>query len=85
MAQLACAAELRRFLHERFYGHHRVVRMSEQARRVLDALFATYLAEPRQLPPEHLSRFDAEGLHTVVCDDLASLTDRPALEMYHGL
>jgi dGTPase len=61
------------------YRHYRVARMSEKAYRFLRELFEAYIREPRQLPPEIQTKIEARGLHRVVADYLAGMTDRYAL------
>jgi dGTPase len=76
--------ELKDFLYERLYRHWRVVRMAAKARRVLEALFAAYTQEPAQLPDSVRARLtaSAEPLERTVCDYIAGMTDRFALEEY---
>jgi len=50
-------AGLERFLHERVYTHHRVLRMTANGKRVLEALFAEYVRSPQLLPEKHLRRW----------------------------
>lgn len=50
-------AGLERFLHERVYKHHQVLRMTAIGRRVLQALFAEYVRCPELLPEKHLRRW----------------------------
>ena len=57
--------------------------MSAKARRVIESLFATYREDPDQLPPNTL-RPDAD-VFRALCDYLASLTDREALEEHRRL
>lgn len=75
--------ELRRLLSECVYRNHRVYRMSVKARRLVDALFHSYVEFPKQLPPGVLN--EERGLHRSVCDYLAGMTDREALEEYRRL
>jgi len=79
--------ELKRFLFEHFYRHFRVVRMAVKAERVLSNLFRAYIDEPRQLPKEAQRRAvdGAAGLHRSVCDYLAGMTDRYAIQEYRRL
>ena len=79
--------ELKRFLFEHFYRHFRVVRMAVKAERMLSNLFRAYIDEPRQLPKETQRRAidGAEGLHRTVCDYLAGMTDRYAIQEYRRL
>ena len=50
-------AELERFLRERVYRHHRVLRMTANGKRILQALFAEYVESPELLPERHLRRW----------------------------
>jgi dGTPase len=79
--------ELKRFLHERLYTHHRVTRMTQKADRIMTALFEVYMHEPRQLPPHVLRRAseDGETVPRVIADYIAGMTDRFALEEYKKL
>ncbi|HEY88273.1 MAG TPA: deoxyguanosinetriphosphate triphosphohydrolase [Thermoflexia bacterium] len=74
--------ELRKFLYENMYYHPHVMRMQAKAGRVLAALFAAYVKEPRQLPREEQAKLAARSLERVVCDYIAGMTDRFALQEY---
>lgn len=50
-------AGLERFLHERVYKNHLVLRMTANGKRVLEALFAEYVRSPQLLPEKHLRRW----------------------------
>ncbi|MBI3091632.1 MAG: deoxyguanosinetriphosphate triphosphohydrolase [Candidatus Tectomicrobia bacterium] len=76
---------LKEFLYRNMYQHFRVVRMGEKAGRILRQLFEAYIANPEQLPPNIKQRLEEDALHTVVCDYLAGMTDRYALEEYKKL
>src|SRR4051812_14060739 len=45
--------ELKKFLNEHVYQHHKVQRMTSKARRVITQLFEAFLADEKLLPPEH--------------------------------
>ena len=79
--------ELRQFLMQHFYRHYRVMRMTQKARRLLRDLFHAYITEPSQLPRKTLARVkeEPEGLYRVVCDYIAGMTDRYALDEYRKL
>jgi dGTPase len=79
--------ELKTFLYERLYRHWRVMRMAAKARRVLQALFETYTGDPAQLPDSVQQRLtrSPDPLPRIVCDYLAGMTDRFALEEYARL
>lgn len=78
----AANRELKRFLLANFYRHYRVIRMASKAQRVLTNLFTAYLQEPLQMPAITQAKIDDEpgGLHRVICDYIAGMTDRYALE-----
>ena len=81
-------AELRAFLHARMYRHFRVNRTRSQARRILQQMFQLFMAEPDVLPPDthdaQLGR-DEHGRARVVCDYVAGMTDRFAIEEHRRL
>lgn len=76
---------LKHFLYEHLYKHYRVIRMAEKAQRILQALFESYIRNPQQLPPHIAQHLEHEELHRVVCDYLAGMTDRFALDEYKKL
>ena len=71
---------LKNFLYTRMYRHTRVIRMQTKADRLLSELFAAYVAEPGQLPRSAQQRIEGDGLHRAVCDYIAGMTDRFALD-----
>ncbi|MEK6727905.1 MAG: deoxyguanosinetriphosphate triphosphohydrolase [Candidatus Omnitrophota bacterium] len=76
---------LRAFLMERLYHHYRVIRMSTKAKRFILELFKVYIEKPKQLPPETQKRIAADGVMRAVCDYIAGMTDRYALDEYKKL
>ena len=84
-------SRLREFLHARMYRHYKVNRNRSQARRILKALFELYMSEADTLPPEWYARFEAKGGDgslggaRVVCDYIAGMTDRFAIEEHRRL
>ena len=77
--------QLKTFLYTKLYRHHRVVRMAVKAERVVGQLFDTYLKEPEQLPPTVITAANGRGLHRAICDYIAGMTDRFALEEWQRL
>ena len=73
---------MREFLVKNLYRHYRVVRMSSKAYRFIESLFSTYLEQTEQLPPTTQSRLKKEEKHRVICDYIAGMTDRYALDEY---
>lgn len=79
---------LKQFLSERMYHHYKVNRMMSQARRILAELFDLFLNEPGTLPTEWRAQCDEPLSPTsarVVCDFIAGMTDRFALEEHKRL
>jgi dGTPase len=78
-------AALKSFLFKNLYRHYRVVRMAEKAKRVVRELFLAYTDNPGQLPPHVAARIAEDGLHRLVCDYVAGMTDRFALDEHRKL
>jgi dGTPase len=75
--------QLRAFLFQRMYRHWRVNRTSQKCKRALQVLFQLLHGEPRQLPPWWQAKAGDAGsaaAAAAVCDYLAGMTDRYALE-----
>jgi dGTPase len=77
--------QLKDFLLERLYRHYRVMRMQVKAQRLIRELFEAYLSEPRQLPLEIQTRFGQEKPERVICDYIAGMTDRFAIQEHREL
>ena len=79
---------LRRFLYERMYRHYRVNRTRSQARRILAEMFQLFMAEPEVMPTEWGVLAATEDPHKrarAVCDYIAGMTDRYAIEEHRKL
>ncbi len=76
---------LEAYLHEHLYRHPRIERMKDKARRVLEALFERYLANPRLLSDDTRRRIVVDGLERTIADYVAGMTDRYATEEYRRL
>ena len=81
----AAVQELKEFLYTHMYRHYRVVRMGDKAGRILRDLFHSFVGEPRQLPPRYYAQIERDGVHRVVCDYIAGMTDRFALDEHRKL
>jgi dGTPase len=73
---------LRDFLFKNFYQNYRVIRMADKASRFIKDLFAVYLSKPNILPPAYHNKIKNEDIHRVICDYIAGMTDRYALDEY---
>lgn len=74
-------SQLKKFLFANLYRHWRVERMSDKAGRVLKALFNAYRDNPRIIPGDFKNRYvNDESTERIICDYLAGMTDRFALD-----
>ena len=78
-------SELKAFLFTNMYRNWRVMRMADKAGRILRDLFGSYVSEPLQLPPQYQARFEADGKYRVICDYIAGMTDRFAVDEHRRL
>ena len=59
--------------------------MAVKADRILSELFALYLDEPAILPKHVLLNVDDKEIKRVICDYIAGMTDRYAIDEYKKL
>jgi dGTPase len=77
--------ELKDFLYTKLYRHYRVARMQVKAERTISELFTAYKNEPSTLP-DNIQRFiEKRGLERTICDYIAGMTDRYAIEEHQKL
>ena len=76
---------LKDYLMENFYRHYRVSRMAAKAEQVLTGLFTAFMKNPRTLPKSVRAKFTLRPPARVVCDYVAGMTDRFALQEYQRL
>jgi dGTPase len=77
--------QLKDFLYTNLYRHYRVVRMAVKAERIISDLFNAYLQEPAILPKHVQGWIDERGPERTVCDYIAGMTDRFAVEEHQKL
>lgn len=74
---------IKSFLFKHMYRHYKVNRMTSKARRVVTELFQFFHAEPTCLPNVWYAQTDGKETQRtaeVICDFIAGMTDRFALE-----
>ena len=86
----ASSQALKRFLFENLYRHPRVMASMEQARGIVQELFAAYVAAPGEMQAGHAARAracagDNGRLRRVVADYIAGMTDRYAAREHERL
>jgi dGTPase len=77
--------ELKQFLLENLYHHYKVERMRVKAERYISSLFQTYSGYPTLLPAKYVKKMELFGRERVICDYVAGMTDRFALDEYKRL
>jgi dGTPase len=79
---------VRDFLFGRMYRHWRVNRTTQKSKRVVQVLFSLLHGGPDMLPPPWRERAGVAGsaqCAAAVCDYIAGMTDRFALEEHRRL
>ncbi len=76
---------LKDFLFKNLYRHYRVQRMAVKAENLLSDIFHAYQNEPTILPQHVQCLIPEQGLERTICDYIAGMTDRFAIEEYQKL
>ena len=79
---------LQKILEKRLYQHYRVIRMTEKAKRIINELFDVYMQKPEQLPYAIYTRghrYSTNQKYTAICNYIASMTDRFAIDEHKKL
>lgn len=79
---------LQQLLNEKLYHHWRVERMTTKAMRIIRSLFDVYLKNPKQLPYDVYARhkkYSTAQKYAIICNYIASMTDRFALDEHKKL
>jgi dGTPase len=77
--------QIKDFLYTKLYRHHRVIRMAVKAERIITNLFTAYQFEPAILPHHVQDFIETRGLERTICDYIAGMTDRFALQEHNKL
>ncbi|MEJ2747982.1 MAG: deoxyguanosinetriphosphate triphosphohydrolase [Anaerolineae bacterium] len=77
--------QLKQFLFQHMYRHHRLMRMQTKAERFITEIFQAYLKEPKMLPEKTQKQLGESPLPRVITDYIAGMTDRYALQEWQKL
>lgn len=77
--------QLKDFLYNKLYKHHRVIRMQVKAEGIICDLFTAYEKDPLMLPDHIYSGIESIGLKRAICDYIAGMTDRFAIDEHQKL
>ena len=76
---------LKRFLFQNLYTHPKVAHMNKLAVRIVQELFAKYMQNPELLNLTTQAKAQHTPLQRVICDYIAGMTDRFAMEEHKRL
>ena len=79
------AKELKSFLFQNLYRHQRVAGMSATSKRVVKELFEAYSSKPTLMPLSFQEKIPEYSKERIICDYIAGMTDRFALEEHRKL
>ena len=72
--------EVRVFLRTNLYNHPKLLKSLQEARATIEILFREYQANPGLMPQKYRGLAESDGLERAICDYIAGMTDRYALE-----
>ncbi|UCE17060.1 MAG: deoxyguanosinetriphosphate triphosphohydrolase [Gemmatimonadota bacterium] len=76
---------LSEYIKKTVFSHSVVLMMLHKARKILRELFNTFAEHAELLPEELQERSKTENIYRIVCDYIAGMTDRYAMDMYDML
>jgi len=79
--------QMKRYLFQNMYRHPRVTRMESKSTMVIQELFKLYAANPDILPTTTREKIkgNQEPIRRIICDYIAGMTDRFAIEEFEKL
>jgi dGTPase len=77
--------QLKTFLFKNLYNHPRVAWMAKHAENELTTIFRAYEKKPAMLPPDFQKAIEERGKYRAICDYLAGMTDRYAMQEFERL
>ncbi len=76
--------EVARYLFDNFYRHREVIRMVDEAERILRDLWTGYRDDPRRIPT-HVRDIEGDTMGRAMADYVAGMTDRFAMDEHRKL
>ena len=77
--------ELRSFMFERVYCNPVAKSQEDKARAILQQLYHYYMTHPDRLPEHFRPQMDFDGMERTVCDYIAGMTDKYAIDQFSEL
>ena len=78
-------ADLRSFMFEKVYRNPVAKGEESKAKALLVRLFEHYIAHPETLPENYQPQMSFDGLERTVCDYIAGMTDKYAVDKYNDI
>jgi dGTPase len=75
-------SEAKKFLLNNVYHYKDVVEMRKVVDTTIKGLFKRYTEDPKKLPEKYLQRAQKDGIKRAVCDYIAGMTDRFAIQIF---
>ncbi|MBN2143495.1 MAG: deoxyguanosinetriphosphate triphosphohydrolase [Candidatus Aureabacteria bacterium] len=72
--------EFRQYLYDHFYKHEKLEERIKEAEQVIQGLFVYFVKHPNQLPKNFRNETRTQPVRRVICDYIAGMTDRYAIE-----
>lgn len=76
---------LHNFMFERVYRNPVAKGEEGKAVELVERLYRYFVEDPKKLPEEFINMLDLHGAERVVCDYIAGMTDRYAVQVFNGL
>lgn len=76
---------LRSFMFQKVYVGSSAKAEEGKAENMIRQLYRQFIQTPKLLPEEDYSMIEKEGIHRVVCDYIAGMTDRYAVKVFHSI
>ena len=70
---------LKKFLNDKLYKHPEIEKMNLEAKETINRIFYSLCKNQKFLPKEYQDRIPNTGLHKTICDFIAGMTDRYAI------
>ncbi len=77
--------KLKKFLYDNLYQHPRVDKMNQKTKKIIEDLFHIHLQTPSLLTETGQIKLKTEPPHRVVCDYIAGMTDRYAINRHNEI
>lgn len=76
---------LRKFLFEKVYIGSKAKDEEKKAEGIIKALFSSFMEDPEKLPKEYIEKLNHEDKERVICDYIAGMTDRYAINKFRQM